>query len=132
MSIRYVNVWELDAVWPHAEKYIQDGLEYSRGEMNASQARYAITMNLAELFVCEDEHGINGAVLVNFVNYPNYRVAHISSLGGKGVMHNFDDLKALLKRAGASYVDAQCRDSVMRMTEKYNMKKICNVVRCEL
>jgi len=125
-------VWELDAVWPHAEKYIEEGLAYSRGEMTALQARYAITINMAELFVCEEGDQINGAVLVNFVNYPNYRVAVISSLGGKFVMKNFNDLKALLKRAGASYVEAHCRDSVLRMVERHNMKKICNVARGEL
>lgn len=133
MSIRYVNVWELDKVWPTASPMVQIALDTGQGEMNADQARYALSKGLADLFICENDGQITGAVLVEFQNYPNYRLANVIATGGRGLVKEWEEFKRLLKTAGASYVEGHCHDSVARLWEmKLKMKKVYTIMRSEL
>ena len=133
MSIRYVNVHELDAVWPVASGMIKSALDTGQGEMNEHQARYAIAKGLADLFICENNGKITGAVLVEFQNYPNYRLANVIATGGRDLVKEWDSFKGLLRLAGASYVEGHCHDSVARLWEsKLKMKKVYTIMRGDL
>ena len=132
MSVRYVNDFELNVIWPQIKGFIDAALVFARGEINADQVRYAVVKRIAELFITEKDGKVTGAVVVEFINYPNYRVANIIATGGKGVMENLTDFKALLKVGGASYIDSHVRDSMAKMLAKHGMKKIYTAMRCEV
>ena len=133
MSVKHIQQFELDAVWVQVEQFIQSALDTSQGEMNASQARYALSKGLAELFVVEVEGKITGAAVVEFLNYPNYRIANVVATGGRGMVKEADEFKAWLKRGGATYVEGHCQDAVARLWEsKLGMKKVYNVMRSKL
>jgi hypothetical protein len=133
MSVLHVQQYQLDNVWPQVEHFIADALSKGFGEMNASQGRYALVKGHAELFVAEVDGNITGAALVEFVNYPNYRIANVIATGGKGMVKEADEFRAWLKRGGASYIEGHCNDAVARLWEsKLGMTKAYNVLRSKL
>lgn len=133
MSVSHIQQFQLDAIWPQVEKFIQSALDTSQGEMNASQARYALARGLAELFVAHDGDNITGAALVEFVNYPNYRVANVIATGGRGMVKEAGEFKAWLKKGGATFVEGHCHEGVARLWEsKLGMKRAYVVMRGEL
>lgn len=133
MSVQHVKQHELDAIWPQVSHYIKSALDTGQGEMTVEQARYAIAKGMAELFVLSTDDKINGAVLVEFMNYPNYRVANVIALGGKGVIKDWDEFKQWLKFGGASYIEGHCFDGVAKLWErKLGMTKAYTVMRGEL
>jgi hypothetical protein len=133
MSVRHVKLYELDSVWIHAEKYIANALKKSLGEMNEHHARYAVVKQFAELFIVEVNGKITGAALVEFINYPAYRIANVIATGGKDMVREADEFKSLLKLGGASYVEGHTCDSVARLWEsKLGMTKAYNVLRSKL
>jgi hypothetical protein len=133
MPVFHTKQHELDAVWPHVAHYIKSALDTGHGEMTADQARYAIAKGMAELFILKTDDKINGAILVEFMNYPNYRVANVIALGGKGVVKDWAEFKQWLKFGGASYVEGHCFESVAKLWErKLGMKEAYKVMRAEL
>ncbi len=115
MSIVHVQQYQLDKYWPHVEKYIKDALDTGYGEMNEHHARLFISKGMSELFAIEEDEKITGAILVEFINYPNYRSANVISLGGKGVVKHWDEFKNWMRFGGASYVEGHCHKSMSRL-----------------
>lgn len=133
MSVKHIQQYQLDSIFPQVEHFIKSALDKGLGEMNTSQARYALVKGLAELFVTYDGDKITGCGLVEFVNYPNYRIANVIATGGRGMVKEADEFKKWLKLGGASYVEGHCDDAVARLWEsKLGMKKAYNVMRGEL
>jgi len=117
MSVAHIQQYQLDAVWPYVDKFIQSALDTGQGEMNSSQARYALINGMAELFTSNDGDKITGCALVEFVNYPNYRVANVIATGGRGMVKEADEFYAWLKQGGASFVEGHCHEGVARLWE---------------
>jgi hypothetical protein len=133
MSVRHIQQFQLDTAWPLVSHFIKSALDTGQGEMDASQARYALAKGMAELFVAYDDENITGAALVEFVNYPNYRVANVIATGGRGMVKQADEFKAWLKQGGATCVEGHCHESVARLWEsKLGMKRAYIVMRAEL
>lgn len=133
MSVRHIQQYQLDETWPQVEAFITSALDTGQGEMNASQARYALVRGACELFVTCKEEKITGAILVEFKNYPNYRVANVIAIGGKGMLVNWEEFKDWLRKGGASYLEGHCHDSVARLWQsKLGMKKVYTIMRGEL
>jgi hypothetical protein len=132
-GVFHVQQFQLDSVWPEAKPLIQSALDTGKGEMNADQARYALTKGLAELFVAKTNDKIDGVALVEFMNYPNYRIANVIAIGGRGVIKHWDGFKQWLRLGGASYVEGHCYDSISRLWEsKLGLEKAYTVMRGKL
>lgn len=132
-GVFHVQQFQLDAVWPVVKPLIQSALDTGKGEMNADQARYALTKGLAELFVAKTDGSINGVALVEFMNYPNYRAANVIAVGGRGVLKHAEEFKNWLRLGGASVIEGHCHDGVARLWEsKLGMSKAYTIMRGEL
>ncbi len=133
MSVLHIQQYQLDAIWPQVEKFIESALATGKGEMTAAQARYALTKGLAELFTSNDNDKITGCALVEFVNYPNYRCANVIATGGRGMVKEADEFHNWLKLGGASVVEGHCQEGVARLWEsKLGMNRAYIVMRKEL
>tara|TARA_Y100001938_G_scaffold142849_1_gene214755 strand:- start:432 stop:845 length:414 start_codon:yes stop_codon:yes gene_type:complete len=120
-------------VWRHVEDYLKATLEKSAGEFNIDHVKAHVVAGLQSLYIAldKDTNKIAGAATVNFINYPNYRLAYVTAMGGKMITNedNWKKLALLLKQAGATRCHASASDSATRLYEsKVGFKKIYNTV----
>lgn len=133
MSVQHIQQYQIDAIWPQVEHFIESALDTGNGEMNASQARYALVKGMAELFTSNNENGITGCAVVEFVAYPNYRIANVIATGGRGMVKEAEEFHQWLKIGGASFVEGHCQESVARLWEsKLGMERAYIVMRKKL
>jgi len=72
-----------------------------------------------------DDSSLHGAATVNFINYPNDRVAYITALGGKGIVNPevFAQLGEVLKGYGATKVQCAAQESAARLYERVGFEQ---------
>ena len=78
----------------------------------------------------EDDSSLHGAATVNFINYPNDRVAYITALGGKGIVNPevFEKLCNVLKGYGATKVQCAAQESAARLYERVGFEQKYSVL----
>ena len=108
--------------------FIEDALQYSDGDYTLDQVKVYLTNGQWVLVVALDDLGkIKGCCTVSFLNYPNDRVAFITTIGGKFISDKqiYAEFCELLKAQGATKVQGAARESIARLwrrlgfTEKY-------------
>lgn len=133
LEVKRVDRRLIDQVWGQLAPFLLAGLEKCNGEIDISQLRAAVVRGDVEVFSVHCEAGLVGAVAIEFINFPNYRVAHVVSIGGRHMFANaegFDQLKAWVKSMGASYIQGWCNDAVAKLWEsRLGMKKTYTVMR---
>jgi len=108
-------------VWDRVEPFLTRGLAKSGGEYTAEHIKMYLTRGEQTLvIVIDDELKIHGAVSIHFNNYPNSRIAFVTSVGGK--MMTDKDLWAQfenwLRQTGATAVRGAAYESVARLWRK--------------
>lgn len=97
--------------WSKVEKYLAEGLLQSGGEYNVDQLKVYLVQGSQALLVVVNEDKIIGAFSVEFINFPNDRIAFITSVGGrmiadKALWPKFEDWcrsQGATKIRGAAY-----------------------------
>jgi len=121
MSVQTVPHHMIHLVWPEVEKYIEDALNYCAGEYNAMQLKVLLVRGEQQLLVSVDKNNkINGCATVQFIDYPNFRVAFITSIGGRLISTpgNFEELTNWSKLNGATKIQGAARESIERLWRK--------------
>ena len=132
MKIQHVPLEYVNQVWPKVVKFIDASIVQQDGEPDYTldQVRtLVVTGQWVLLVVVDVDNVIKGAITVSFMNRPNHRVAFITNIGGKLIVHKhtFNQLLALLKTMGATSIEGAVNDSVARLwrrfgfTEKYKI-----------
>lgn len=136
LQVRFVEKDAVAHYWPLCEAHIARGLLPAQGEANAEHVLAEIEAGKAQLIVGEDEHGtVHSAMAVQFQPMPNYIVAHVYSIGGRGVMdnaHHWAGIKAWMKANGAVKVQGVCRPAQARLWGKLGFEPVYQVVRQDL
>ena len=136
LQVRCVSKEELPRYWPLCETHIERGLMTSQHESNAKHVLLELQAGRAQLIVGEDAAGVvHFALAVQFQPMPNYTVAHVYSIGGRGVIenaHHWADIKAWMKANGAAKVQAVCRPAQARLWGKLGLEPVYQVVRQDL
>lgn len=125
----------LDQEWPKVERFLADGLEHGEGELDINQLRLLCSQGHVDLFVINDGDRLAGCFAIEAIQYPNYRVAHVISAGGKMICNAtfWVGLRDWLKSLGYSKVQCYCRPSVARMICRIDgFRTSYHIVRCEL
>jgi hypothetical protein len=113
--------------WNLVSGFIGDALNYSDDYL-LDQVKVYLTNGQWQLIVALDDLGkIKGCCTVSFLNYPNDRVAFITTIGGKFISDKeiYKEFTELLKTQGATKVQGAARESIARLwrrlgfTEKY-------------
>jgi hypothetical protein len=128
----HIDPIHLDSVWPHVEALLSAAVAKAHGEVDISQLRAQIVRGDAELLVWEMDGQVQSAGTVNFINYPNYRVAYVSFLSGKFTAESFGSLQEWCRRLGASMIQCWTDDAIARLYQRYGFKKAYNVMRIDL
>jgi len=125
----------LDEVWPQAAPLLNKALETSDGELDLSQLRLLVATGAARLVLGIRDGVVVGAAAVEFVQYPNYRVASVIAIGGVSLLAGrdvFQQLRVWAKTQGASKLQGYCSEAVARLWRRFGMEQTYIVVRCDL
>jgi hypothetical protein len=109
-------------VWDKVKDYLASGLELSGGEYNVDHLKLYLTSGQQTLLIIIDgEQKIHGAIAIEFTNFPNERVAYITSIGGRHMTSPdlWDSLRNTLRQLGATTIRGGAHESVARFGENY-------------
>jgi hypothetical protein len=78
LTVQPVDIAYLHLVWPKVEPFLTSAIEHSAGEATLEQIKVYLVEGRNDLLVFIDEHNeIQGALIVQFNNYPNVREVYI-------------------------------------------------------
>jgi hypothetical protein len=116
-------------VWEDIKEYLNASINVSGGDFTLDQLKLILTRGEQTLLVSVNEKGVlNGAMTVEFINYPNNRVMFITALGGHGIVNNetFSQVESWAKMQGATKASAWAQEAQARL---YKIKSNFNTVR---
>lgn len=134
-TLTHFDPARLDTVWPEVAPMLNAALSKGEGELDLSQLRLLITARQAELVLVVDEGALVGAIAIEFMQYPNYRVANFIATGGRRLFAragDVDQLKAWLKERGATKIQGYCPPAVARLWCRLGFHVAYQVVRCDI
>jgi len=115
--------------WPEVAPHFQLTGEWS-GEWTVEQLKTLLFAKQQVLIIAEEDGQVCGACSVVFNNTPSHRVAFITMIGGKMLASrdNYDQLCALLKTYGATYVEGAARESIARLWSRFGLQEKYRIV----
>ena len=116
-------------VWDDVETYLNTSMNTSTGDCTVEQLKLLLVRGEQTLLVSVNEDNkLNGAMTVEFINYPNNRVMHITALGGNGIVDSetFSQVESWARLQGATKVSAWAQEAQARL---YKIKANFNTVR---
>lgn len=126
LSVHPVDISHVHQVWPMVKGFIDQsqtkGIPNGALNYTTDQILTYITAGLWHLIVAADENGkIHGACVISLINYPLYRIAFITAMGGKLITGDdtFKQLEAIAKYHGATKIQALARPTMCKLMEKY-------------
>lgn len=132
LTIRHVNKDFVSQTWPLVEGFLASAVEKGGGQdYGTEQIKvYLITGQWVLLVATDDQGAIHGAATLSFINYPNYRVAFVTSTGGKLICNEdtLTQLKNIAQHFGATKIQAGARESVVRMLQRLGFEERYTVI----
>ena len=116
-------------VWEDVKEYLNASINVSTHDCTIEQLKMLLVRGEQTLLVSvNDNSKINGAMTVEFINYPNNRVMHITALGGHGIVNDetFSQVESWAKMHGATKASAWAQEAQARL---YKIKSNFNTVR---
>jgi len=119
VEIRHIPTNNVAQVWHLVEKYIDASQKQGNGgDYTLDHVKVYLSTGMWILVVAINEQGlVQGAMTVSFINYPNDRVAFITSTGGKEIVtkESLVQLKNIVQQMGATKLQAAVRPSMKRL-----------------
>lgn len=131
-----VEVDQLSSYWSQCAPLLEKGLTDSEDEIGVEHLFEMLHARIGMLLVGVDSDGlVHLAMALQFQRFPHYTVAHIHSIGGKGVMDNrqhWDAIKNWMKSQGASKVQGSCKPAQARLWQRLGLKPVYTIMRQDL
>jgi hypothetical protein len=117
MRIETVALEWVNVVWPKVEPFFAEAAKHGDDYSVEHLKVLATQGNWLLLIAVAGESDICGAMLINFFNRPNTRVAFIMAIGGKFIVNKemFEQLKTIVVSRGATEIEGAVRGSVARL-----------------
>lgn len=135
MPLYQISPRELPQVWPIAAPLLQKAIDLEPEALTIEQMEYSVRTGKVFLLVWEEpDQGITGAVTVEFIDYPRERIAHVSLMGGKGIVrdHVFKEAQKWMRLNGATKAQCWTKGTLVQMYEKMGMENTHQVMRIAL
>lgn len=135
MSLHQVQTNELPQVWHIVAPMLQKAIDLDPELNTIEQIEYFVRTGRSFLLVwIEPDEGITGAAIVDIVDYPRERVAHINLMGGKWIVKDrvFKDLQDWMRSFGATTAQCWAKGALVQMYEKIGMTNTHQVMRIKL
>jgi hypothetical protein len=119
------------SVWPKVVDFVEASLDEGTGEFSAEHLKGWLVTGQQTLLVIVENNEVIGCGTVQFINYPNERVAFITSCGGKAIVcpEVFDQIEVWMRSMGATKIQAWAKDlqaRLYRQAVKFTVP--CNIV----
>lgn len=141
VKIQPVDTNYVSQVWPLVEKYLVDSLVEGAEKQNIDPGynihhvqMFLTTGQWLLVVAVDEEHKVQGAMTVSFMNYPTARIGFITLTGGRLVLNKntFEQLKVILKQRGATKVQAHGRESMVRLLQRTGFKPQTTLLEADL
>jgi len=135
MKVQHVPVEYIAQTWPLVEKHISSAEKFGGDDYTADQIKVYLAKNLWTLLVAVDDNNqVQGAATVAFQNYPNDRVAFVTTMGGTLMVNEevLGSLKQVLKGFGATKIQGAMRPSMVRLSQKVGFVERYTVVELKI
>ena len=131
-SVQIVAPEYIHTIWDVVEPMLKTAfVNFNNADYDVEHIKVLIIEQLQYLFVVVEDEKIIGAFTVEVINYPNHRVAHTTSMGGKGVFDK-DTVKQYedwARSQGATKIRAFAKDSQARLFKlKMGLEPVTHVV----
>ena len=135
LTVQIVPVDYVHTVFPYVEEFIDNALQFSKGDYTLDEARVFLANGTWQLTVAVDEDNqIHGCAVVEYYNRPRDRVAFIIASGGKFIT-NRDTLRQLftiMSAHGATCVEGSVRKSMARLLRHFGFAEKYRIVELTL
>ena len=112
--------------WAQVEPFLRNALTHSAGEYDVQQLKGMLVRGEQILLVfVDDDRNIYGALTVVFENFPNDRIAFVTSLGGRGVTtpEHWNAFEDWCRHNGATKTRGATEGAAIRLwRQKFGMK----------
>jgi hypothetical protein len=136
LVVKHVPVSLVHRLWPVIEPFIADAAKKDGGtEYTVDQIKLLVANGSWLLLVAaDDEQTIHGAATVNFINYPNERIAFVTAIGGKLITNEntFAQLQEVCRANGATKIQGLARESIARLWHKFGFSQRAIMVEYKL
>lgn len=135
MPLYQITPQQLPQVWPIAAPLLQKAIDLDPESITIEQVEFFIRTGHTYLLVWDEPGvGIIGAITVEFIDYPRYRVAHSNLLGGKAFarQHIFEEVCNWMRAHGATQAQGWAQGTIVKMYEKLGMTNTHQVMRIKL
>lgn len=135
LTVKYVPIEYVAQTWPRIEKFIESAARFSRGDYTVANIQTYVSLGQWLLLVAIDEENkFHGAATVSFLNYPSFRVAFVTSIGGKLISNQdtFAQMVAILKQRGATRIQGAARPAIARLWKRYGFEEATTIVEVKI
>ena len=125
----------LPTVWPIVAPMLQKAIDVEPDAITIEQVEYQIRIEHMYLLAWEEpEVGITGAATVKIVDHPRERVAHVTLMGGKGIVrpHVFAEAMNWMRSFGATKAECITKGSLVGMYEKMGLENTHQIMQIKL
>lgn len=130
-SVFEVSQEFIHSVWPSVEQYIHNSVKYANGDITLDEVKSNIVHGNWIMYVALDTAGkCHGVAVVSFFNRINARVAYVVASGGR-LLYDADTFAKfceLLRLRGATAMEAEVRDSMLRLLARRGAYKKANAI----
>ncbi len=140
LAVKVVDTNYIQQAWPLVKTFIEEALasedfpEWSDC-YNIDHVRGFLASGQWSLVVAVDEDNkVRGCATISFANFPLHRVAFITTIGGRLIasQDTFNQLKAILKEAGATKIQGYGKPSIVRLWKRFNFEPRVTLVEVQL
>jgi hypothetical protein len=135
-KVQPVSTQIVNQIWHKVEPFIKIAEEkFGGSEYTTEQIKvYLVTGQMMLLVVTDENSKIHGAVTVSFINYPNDRVAFVTSIGGKLITNpeTFAQMAEVFKANGATKIQGAAKEAVARLWKRFGFEEKAILVEVKL
>ena len=126
----------VNQIWSKVEPFIKSAEEkFGGSEYTTEQIKvYLVTGQMMLLVATNENNEVHGAATVSYINYPNDRVAFITSIGGKLVTSpdTFAQMSEIFKANGATKIQGVAKEAVARLLKSFGFEEKAILVEVKL
>jgi hypothetical protein len=109
----------IQQTWGNVEIMLDRAMAHSGGEYDLDQLKVLLTQGRQVLCVgAEKDLVIKCAMTIEWINYPNDRVAFITAIGGKTDKQGFGEFEQWVKANGGTKIQGAAFEAVARLWKR--------------
>jgi hypothetical protein len=120
-QVKIVAPIYIQQIWESVEPYLSAALKHSGGEYGIEHLKVFLVQGHQVLLIAvDDSNNIHGAATVEWINFPNERVAFVTTIGGV-MLANKDiwaQFESWVKENGGTMIRGAAYESVARLWKR--------------